>query len=183
MRRLFATVLVALIITSVIFAYNVPVRRLPGNIPSFGKVQQPKLQPQVQEKIREALKERVRNFLQNRAKLFEKVPAGYYLGLRLPADASLSEVKTFTGTVKEIYVEAKKGLVIVFETEEGTYKLANNFVWRQFGLKVGDQLEVTGRVLKVGEEQTIIPEKVKSGDKEIDLRKLLTERIEKRLEK
>lgn len=181
MKKLFATILVTLIITSFVFAYNIPARRLTGNIPSFGRFQRP--QPQIQQKIREALKERIRNFLQDRAKFFEKEPVGYYLGLRLPADASLSEVKTFIGTVKDIYVEAKKGLVVLFESEDETYKLANNFIWRQLGLKVGDQLEVTGRVLKAGEEQIIIPEKVKSEDKEIDLRKLITQKIESKLKK
>lgn len=180
MRKLLAIILVTLIITGFIFAYNVPAKRLVGNVPSFGRLQQPQLQPQVQQKIRETLRERIRNFVQNRAKFFERAPSGYYLGLRLPADASLSEVKTFIGTVKDIYVEAKKGLVILFESEDETYKLANNFVWRQLGLKVGDQLEVTGRVLKVGEEQTILPEKVKLGDKEVDLRKLITDKIEKK---
>jgi len=183
MRKLFATILVILIITSFIFAYNVPSRRLTGNLPNFGKLQQPQLQLQVQQKIREALRERIRNFLQNEAEFFKKAPTGYYLGLRLPADASLSEVKTFIGTVKDIYVEAKKGLVILFESEDETYKLANNSIWRQLGLKVGDQLEVTGRILKLEEEQIIIPEKAKLGDKEIDLRKLMTDRIEKKLKR
>ena len=88
----------------------------------------------------------------------------------LPADASISEVKTLDGTVTSISLESEKGLVIKFESAGVTYDLRIGPFTRELSLKAGDKITVTGRVVSTSTDKYVVVEKVKIGDKEYTVR-------------
>jgi len=88
---------------------------------------------------------------------------GYF---NLPADASISEVKTLDGTVVSISLESEKGLVVKFESAGVTYDLRVGPLMRELSLKAGDKITVTGRIVSTSTDKYVVVEKVKIGDKE-----------------
>ncbi|MGB4261982.1 MAG: hypothetical protein WBJ29_00335 [Fervidobacterium sp.] len=90
----------------------------------------------------------------------------YGLFFNLPADASVSEVKTLDGTVKSISLESEKGIVVKFESAGVTYNLEIGPLMREISLKAGDKVTVTGRIVSTSTDKYIVVEKVKIGDKE-----------------
>ena len=92
---------------------------------------------------------------------------GYF---NLPADASISEVKTLDGTVVSISLESEKGLVVKFESAGVTYDLRVGPLMRELSLKAGDKITVTGRIVSTSTDKYVVVEKVKIGDKEYTVR-------------
>lgn len=88
------------------------------------------------------------------------------LFFNLPADASISEVKTLDGSVTSISIESEKGIVIKFESAGVTYNLKVGPIMREISLKAGDKVTVTGRIVSTSTDKYIVVEKVKIGDKE-----------------
>ncbi len=100
---------------------------------------------------------------QVQAREFKDGLQGYF---NLPADASISDVKTLDGAVTSISFESEKGLVVKFESAGVAYDLRVGPVMRELSLKAGDKITVTGRIVSTSTDKYVVVEKVKIGDKE-----------------
>lgn len=144
------------------------------------------MNPQLQNRLRDALKERAKTVL---PKLYGAAVAnrfgtmlGYRLLDRLPDNATLSEVKTLSGAIKEIFIAKDGGLVVTFESDGKVYELkGGHIIWREVGLKAGDKLSVTGRIMKVDDKEYIIVDKATIGNKTYDADELLKKRVQARV--
>lgn len=185
MRRALLTLLGVVALVSVVLAGAPMARQMPqrGWTPQMGGPTW--MNPQLQEKLRDALTQRLKTVA---PKMFEGALGrlgkafGYGFLDRLPENATISEVRTFSGQIKEIAIEKDGGLVIRFESGDKVYELKGGaIIWREIGLKVGDKLEITGRIVKIDDKEYILVDKVKSAGKTYDSDELLRKRIQGRL--
>lgn len=85
----------------------------------------------------------------------------------LPANATLSEVKTFKGTIKDVSWSAENGFQLQVQVGNSVYTVHAGPLFRALTLKSGQEIEITGRIVTADNVSYIVAESVTTGGKTV----------------
>lgn len=85
----------------------------------------------------------------------------------LPANATLSEVKTFKGTVKDVSWSVENGFQLQVQVGNNVYTVHAGPIFRSVSLKAGQEIEISGRLVTANNTSYIVAESITTGGKTV----------------
>ncbi|MFN6991595.1 MAG: hypothetical protein ACK4MM_02605 [Fervidobacterium sp.] len=91
----------------------------------------------------------------------------------LPANATLGEVKKFKGTIKEVGWSMEDGFELKVQVDKDVYEVHAGPIFRSLELKVGQEIEIAGRLVTAGNDKYIVAEEVTTNGKTVKVTEVI----------
>uniref|UniRef100_A0A7C4VSI0 DNA-binding protein n=1 Tax=Fervidobacterium thailandense TaxID=1008305 RepID=A0A7C4VSI0_9BACT len=163
MKRLLTLLTAVVLFASVLFAFG------PGrlNAPAPGRWNYPMTSSQIQTQTQGQVQQQIRAVQTTTAR---------YRNLQIPEDATISEVRTFKGTIRDISWDPNDGFRLTIQVDNDSYTVHAGPLFKQVSLKTGEEIEVKGRLVTSSSGKFILADSVTTGGKTIAFEELIQNR-------
>ncbi|ODN30150.1 hypothetical protein [Fervidobacterium thailandense] len=165
MKKVLTLLTTVALLATVMFAFG------PGrpNVPAYGRMNPPAVSSQTQTQTQTQAQ------TQQQVQAVQRT-AALHRNLQLPADATISEVRTFKGTIRDVSWDPNDGFKLTIQVGRETYTVHAGPLFKQVTLKVGQEIEVKGRLVSSSTGKFIIADSVTTAGKTVTFENLAQNR-------
>lgn len=91
----------------------------------------------------------------------------------LPANSTLSEVKKYKGTIKEISWSTENGLELKVQVDKEVYTVHTGPIFRILEFKAEQEVEIAGRLVTSGSSKYIVAEEITTNGKTVKVSEII----------